>query len=122
MKQLKAITALLTITLSLGGLLTPLIAVAEIRVVDGHLWKSSTDGEKKAYLIGIANTVAVSQALDAKHNMTNPEGAMHRMDSALDADTINTAVDKIDAWYDANPSREGVPVIGVIWMHMVINK
>ena len=43
----------------------------------------------------------------------------NRLGSALDADTIDRAIDRIDAWYKANPSQQGAPVLGVVWMSMV---
>lgn len=92
---------------------------AELRVVDGNLWASSSMGEKRAYLIGVANAVAVNRAIQAKRGNADPQSANDRIDAALDASTIDNAISRIDAWYVANPSRKDAPVLGVVWISMV---
>ena len=113
------LVASLFATISLG---VSHLAQAELRVVDGNLWASSSLAEKRAYLIGVANTVAVNRAIQVKHGKLDPQSANSRIDAALDAGTIDRAVDKIDAWYAANPSRKDAPVLGVVWMSMVANR
>ncbi len=114
-RRLKAIAALLLVTTATIGNL----AHAELRVVDGNLWSASSMSEKRAYLIGVANTVAVNRALQAKKGNLDPQSVNTRLEAALDADTIDRAIGRIDAWYAANPSQKGAPVLGVIWMSMV---
>jgi len=98
------------------------LAHAELRVVDGNLWSASSMAEKRAYLIGVANAVAVNRALEAKRGQVDPQSANNRIEAALDADTIDRAIARIDAWYSANPSQKGAPVLGVVWMSMVKGK
>jgi len=95
------------------------VARAELRVVDGNLWSASSQAEKRAYLIGVANTVAVNRAIQVKRGNLDPQSVNNRLGSALDADTIDRAIDRIDAWYKANPSQQGAPVLGVVWISMV---
>ena len=35
-----------------------------------------------------------------------------RIEVALDAGTIDRAIDRIDRWYSANPQRKDAPVLG----------
>jgi hypothetical protein len=119
MKHSSIVTAVFAVILTTGALLSAAPASAELRVVDGKLWKASSIDEKRAYLIGVANTVAVTRALNARHGGDDPAGAIGRIDTALDAGTINLAVEQVDDWYEANPSREDAPVLGVIWMKLV---
>ena len=95
------------------------VAHAELRVVDGNLWASSSMGEKRAYLIGVANTVAVNRALQVKRGHVDMQSPNNRIEAALDAGTIDRAIERIDAWYKANPSQKSAPVLGVVWMSMV---
>jgi hypothetical protein len=94
-------------------------AQAELRVVDGNLWAASSMAEKRAYLIGVANVVAVNRAVQVQEGKVDPQSANNRIDAAFDSGTIDSAVSRIDAWYAANPSRKGVPVLGVVWTEMV---
>jgi hypothetical protein len=40
--------------------------------------------------------------------------------AAMENLTIDQISDRITRWYAANPARRTVPVIGVIWMDMVV--
>jgi hypothetical protein len=119
MKQSKRVPviAALLLTMAASGLAS--VARAELPVVDGNLWSASSMAEKRAYLIGVANTVAVNRALQAKKGNADPQAANNRIEAALDAGTIDHAIGMIDAWYAANPSRKGAPVLGVVWLSMV---
>ena len=119
MKQSRRVTTIAAILLAVGVAGFGTVAHAEIRAVDGNLWSASSIAEKRAYLIGIANTVAVNRALQVKHGNLDAEAANNRIAAALDAGTIDGAIDRIDAWYTANPSRKDAPVMGVIWLSMV---
>jgi hypothetical protein len=119
MKHSRRIATVAAVLLAVGAAGFGGVARAEIRAVDGHLWSASSVAEKRAYLIGIANTVAVNRALQVKHGNLDAQSANNRIAAALDAGTIDRAVDRIDAWYAANPARKDAPVMGVVWMSMV---
>jgi hypothetical protein len=94
-------------------------ASAEIPQVDGTRWAASTLAEKRAYMVGVANTVAVIRAIAAKRGTADANAANDRIDAALSVGTLNQAIDQIDQWYAANPSRTDVPVLGVVWLTLV---
>lgn len=94
-------------------------AAAEIRQVDGNIWLASSADEKRAYLMGVANVVAVNRALQVKHDELDPDAANNRISMAIDQGTIDGAISRIDNWYDADSSRLGTPVLGVIWLALV---
>jgi hypothetical protein len=110
------VAALLFTAVAFG---TPGPARAELRVVDGNLWAASSVAEKRAYLIGVANVVAVNRVVQAKLDKPDQPTTNDRIDAALDVGTIDSAIKQIDGWYAANPSRKDVPVLGVVWMAMV---
>jgi hypothetical protein len=112
-------TALMAVMLVTVGLGTMAPAQAELRVVDGNLWAASSLAEKRAYLIGVANAVAVNRALQQKRGTLDRNAANNRIEMALDAGTIDRAIDRIDGWYTANPGRKDAPVLGVVWLEMV---
>jgi hypothetical protein len=119
MKHSRRITAIAAVLLMMASAGFGNVTHAELRVVDGNLWAASSMAEKRAYLIGVANTVAVNRALQAKRGNVDPESVNSRIEMALDADTIDRAIGRIDAWYAANPSQKSAPVLGVIWTSMV---
>jgi hypothetical protein len=107
-----------TVILALGlGLAAP--ADAEVRQVDGKLWTESSTAEKRAYMAGVANTLAVAKALATKAGNPYANPAVDQLDEAVDAGTLDQAIAKIDQWYAANPSRVGTPVLGVVWLTLV---
>lgn len=94
-------------------------ATAEIRQVDGNVWEASSTNEKQAYLMGVANTVAVNRALQMKRGQLDPNSANTRIFAAMDQATIDTAISKIDNWYAGDSSRLNTPVLGVVWLGLV---
>src|SRR5437868_1636018 len=52
-------------------------------LVTGSHWKSSSREQKRAYLLGLANTLTIEEALDTKHGERDPSSESARMNSAL---------------------------------------
>ena len=119
MKHTSIVAALVAVVLVMAGLGFAAPAQAELPVVDGHLWAASSVAEKRAYLIGVANTVAVHRALQTRRGKLDPTAPNNRFDQALNAGTIDRAIEQIDDWYSDNPGRKGDPVPGVVWQRMV---
>ncbi|MCG6925685.1 MAG: hypothetical protein LJF30_10270 [Acidobacteria bacterium] len=115
-KRYLMVTATLS-ALLLGGSIGSAVA-AEARVVDGNLWVASTDAEKRAYMVGVADTLALQQAILAKKGVKSPE-SITRLSDVLQDVTAERAVEEIDNWYEANPSRMAAPVLGVVWLSIV---
>jgi len=102
--------------LLLGGI--GFAAEEETRVVDGKIWLASTQAEKRAYIVGMVDTLVVQRALREEHGLEASEWVA-RLTEALDALTVDGTIEKIDAWFKANPSRQGDPVLGVVWLSLV---
>jgi fructose-specific component phosphotransferase system IIB-like protein len=117
MTRLTKLLGAIAMLIGLLGVAGP--AAAELPLVNGTLWKASSLAEKRAYLIGIANTVAVERAVIAKKTGADPGSMSGRMSNGLSAQSIDAAVKKIDEWYAANPSRTDMPVLGVVWTGLV---
>jgi hypothetical protein len=95
------------------------IAKAEVGQIDGHIWNASSLDEKRAYLMGVCNIVAVNRALQIKHGTLEPDAAVNRIAAAMDDITIDAAIARIDSWYGENASQLDAPVLGVVWLGMV---
>jgi hypothetical protein len=119
MKHSRRVTTLMAGILAIVGLGITAPAQAEFRVVDGNLWEASSLAEKRAYLIGVANAVAVNRALQVKRGTLDSNAPSNRIHVAMDSGTIDRAVERIDGWYTANPGRKDAPVLGVVWLAMV---
>ena len=87
-------------------------------VVNGDMWLRSTADHRKAFLVGAANMLALESAY-AKHMGTTPPPAGARAAKALDGMTLDQVSSRVTRWYEANPGRRTMPVIGVIWLDMV---
>ena len=87
-------------------------------VVDGKLWLSSSQEVRKAFLVGAGNMVAMEAAYSMKKGTPPPvAGAMAA--KALDALTLDQVSERVTRWYEGNPDRRSMPVLGVIWIDMV---
>ena len=95
------------------------IARAEVGQIDGHIWNASSLDEKRAYLMGVCNVIAVNRALQIKHDALDPDAAVNRIAAAMDNITIDAAIARIDSWYGENESKLDSPVLGVVWLGMV---
>jgi hypothetical protein len=87
-------------------------------VADGTRWMESSPEERKAFIIGASNMMALESAYARKKGMPSPLAGT-KAAAALEHMTLDQMTDRITRWYQANPGRRDMPVIGVIWMDMV---
>lgn len=113
------IVAAVMSALLLGGI--GFAAEEEARVVDGNIWLASTQAEKRAYIVGVVDTLVVQRAIREKYDREGSEWVT-LLTEKLDAMTVDGAIAAIDAWFEANPSHHGDPVLGVVWVSLVKTK
>jgi hypothetical protein len=102
-----------------ASLAVPAAAQDGARVVaDGTRWLQSSPEERKAFIIGASNMMALESAYARKKGTPSPLAGT-RAGAALEHMTLDQITDRITRWYDANPSRRTMPVIGVLWMDIV---
>ena len=99
-------------------LVSPVWAQPAPVVIDGNLWLNSPAEVRKAFVIGAGNMLMLETAY-AKKKGTAPPAAAAMAASALDGLTLDQVTDRISRWYEANPSRRDMPVIGVMWVDMI---
>lgn len=83
----------------------------------GEHWAKATDTERRAYVLGILNMAMIEYQLSGpnpKHRTTIP-----RLVKALDGMAVPQLVEKVDAYYRANPDQQQRRVFEVIWFEMV---
>jgi hypothetical protein len=97
----------------------PAAAQEAARVVaDGTMWLQSPTEERRAFLIGAANMMALESSYAKKRGTPLPLAGT-KASAALEHMTLDDISDRITRWYEANPGRRATPVIGVIWMDIV---
>lgn len=95
------------------------VARAEsIPIVTGQQWMASTDDQKKAYLIGIANVIDVERAYAG--NMAKSDDIAQRFGMGMQGQTLDSVRQGLDSYYAANPAMIQHPVIETIWFQMVV--
>ncbi len=100
----------------------PLEAVAQkapkTPIVDGKLWMGSSTLERRAFLIGAGNMIALEMAYAKKAGTAEPPAGTQAR-KAVETMTLEDIEERITRWYEANPGRLDTPVMGVIWNDMV---
>ena len=92
----------------------------EIPIVTGELWTQSTEQVKKAYLVGIANTVQLELAYEGTNPPTDAQSVVPRMAKGMRGQTLDSVREGLDTWYMANPDKLKRPVLETIWFEMVV--
>jgi hypothetical protein len=87
-------------------------------VVDGDKWLSATPEARRVFLAGAANKIALESAYSKRDG--TPQAAAGAMAAkAVEGMTLDQISERITRWYEANPGRRNVPVMGVIWFDIV---
>ena len=93
-------------------------SAADIPVITGEHWTTSSAEVQKAYLIGIANLVQVETAYYAKKPPTHAQNFVPRLVKGLQGQTLDSVREGLNRWYAANPDQLQRPVIETIWFEM----
>jgi hypothetical protein len=93
-------------------------AAAQRVVVDGDMWLKTTPEMRKAFLVGAGNAITMEKAYATKKGLAQPP-AGDLVAKAVNTMTLDQISDRITRWYQANPQRKNVPVMGVVWIDMV---
>lgn len=96
----------------------PVAAQSSPPVVAGKLWLESSPEVRRAFLLGAANMIALEKA-HASRMETPPSTAAAEAEGALRALSLDQLSERITRWYQANPGRQDVPVMGVVWLDVV---
>ena len=92
----------------------------EIPLITGKHWTESTEQMKKAYLVGIANTIQIEAAFHASSPPPDSQSVIPRLARGLRTHTLDSVREGLDRWYAANPDKLQRPVIETIWFEMVV--
>ena len=93
---------------------------AELPLVTGEQWTTSSEAVKKAYLIGIANLVQVQTAYFAANPPTDAQNFVPRLAKGMQGQTLDSVREGLDRWYAANPTKLKRPVLDTLWFEMAV--
>ena len=91
-------------------------SVTQQRFADGNDWSKASLDEKRAFLFGIANAISVALGWDERHVPASQTTFSRRARDGLGETSLGEGVNRIDAWYAANPGRLETPVVAVMWL------
>ncbi|MDN8613626.1 hypothetical protein [Variovorax ginsengisoli] len=100
------------------GMAWSTVRAAEIAVVNGEQWTTSSDAVKKAYLVGVANMVQVERAYSGATPPSDAQSIVPRMARGMQGQTLDSVREGVDRWYAANPTKLKRPVLDIIWFEM----
>jgi hypothetical protein len=103
-------------------LLLPMQAVAEdVPIVDGILWMQSSGMEKRSYIIGAGNFIAMEYAYQSKSEQppTPYQSSVPDFFRHTDDVTLDEVIEAADGWYKSHPDEMDTPVLTVIWDTLV---
>lgn len=92
----------------------------EIAQVTGVHWTKSSEDQKKAYLIGIANIAQIEIAYEGTNQPSDEQSIIPRLARGLKGQTLDSVREALNRWYAANPARLDRPVIETIWYELVV--
>jgi len=96
------------------------VRAQEIPLVTGEHWTKSSDEQKKAYLIGMANLAYVEVAYGGTTPASDAQSIVPRMAKGLKGQTLDSVREGLNKWYAANPQRLQRPVVETLWFEMVV--
>lgn len=89
----------------------------KLPVVTGDTWLSSTDTEKKAFLLGFATMIELEKEI--RGNATN-DSFIPVLVKGLSQYSIAEIVEQIDSYYQNNEDKRSSPVIEYIWLGIAV--
>lgn len=99
----------------------PATFAAQLTIVDGSLWKQSSPAERRAYLVGIGNTITIGNLYDQQKVPGQHATFMRRLATVIAEFpvTLEAAEQRIDAWYNSHPNQLAKPVFAVLWLEFI---
>jgi hypothetical protein len=92
----------------------------EVPLVTGEMWSKSSGELKKAYLIGVANTLQVEVAYEGANPPPDSQSLIPRTAKGLKGQSLDSVTAALDKWYAANPGKLQRPVLETIWFEIIV--
>ena len=96
------------------------VGAADIPVITGEHWTTSSEEMKKVYLVGIANLLQIETAYHAENPPTDAQSIVPRLVKGPQGQTLGSVREGLNRWYAANPDQLQRPVIETVWFEMAL--
>ena len=93
---------------------------AELPLVTGEQWTTSSEAVKKAYLVGVANLVQVQTAYHGANPPSDSQSFVPRLAKGMQGQSLDSVREGLDRWYAANPTKLKRPVLDTLWFEMAL--
>ena len=121
MKQYSLVRTMLLFVIAASAAFSGGARAEEIAQITGVHWTKSSEDQKKAYLIGIANIAQIELAYaGTTAPLSDDQSILPRMARGLKGQTLDSVREGLNRWYAANPGRLDRPVIETLWYEMVV--
>lgn len=120
MKPCSVVRWLMLIAIATSAAFSGGVRADEIAQITGVHWTKSSEEQKKAYLVGIANITQIELAYEGTNPVSDDQSILPRLARGMKGQTLDSVREGLNKWYAANPGRLDRPVIETIWYEMVV--
>ena len=113
-----ALTAALVLSLSTLSHGQNVADNPDVVMATGEHWTGASETGKLAYLLGIANTLDVEQAIQNDEPPADDASLVPVMARGLNGMTLRQVAEQLDGWYADNPEQLTRPVLEAIWFEI----
>lgn len=89
-------------------------------IVTGEHWTKASEGEKKAFLVGVGTMLVAERAAQGNPPPPLSKSLIPTLATGLSPFTFVQVMQKIDAYYADNAAQLKRPVIEVIWYELAV--
>lgn len=119
-KGISAILLALILGMSMGALFQGDRAdAAESKLLQGEEWAKMSLESKRAFILGVGEMADIEEEMIGKYPELKRDSFSEKVAEALGDVPLDTVVNRIDAFYKANPAKMNVPVMRVVWDEMI---
>jgi len=119
-KRVSAILLALILAMSTGAFLRGDRAdAAESKLLQGGEWSKMSLESKRAFVLGVGEMADIEEEMIGKYPELKRDSFSEKVAEALGDVPLDTIVNRIDAFYKANPDKLNVPVMRVVWDEMI---
>ena len=90
----------------------------DVPIATGEHWTVASENGKLAYLLGIANTLDVEQAIHGDNPPADDASLVPVMMRGLNGMTLKQIAAALDRWYADHPAQLKRPVLETIWFEL----
>lgn len=116
MKRISILSLAILAALLLMGQATIASASHKLPIVTGKHWQSSTQDEKRAFLLGFATAIKLEHEVRGEECKQECKSLVRSWVKGLSPYALTEIIQGLDNWYAENPDELDTPVIKTMWI------